>query len=246
MTAIAAIMPEGFVKEALGLANIKSSVKSLFSKEAAAASLSSAVDPFVKLRQQQGVKLASIAQAAFVDELVKIAAEMRDFWPVEAVVDHITPEHEELLKQAGLGDILNRAKGIGSSAVGAIRNLGAGGAARRMQAAGQMHDLQRLTAPTAYKATPSVMAPMQLKDGPTIGKRVAYDPARVSFARDLARERADIEQSAAKAITPAATQDAVQLPTHSFAGQLKEMNPFAGMLGTFRNALQPAPFAAAY
>lgn len=261
---------------------------SLQEKQAAAAFRSfvkiASDDPFMHVFQEYGEKFASIAHASFVDNLVKIAADTGDFWPVESVIEHLTPEHEELLKQAGLTDILRAAKsgiqGAGRSISSAVGNMGAGGAAKRMQAAGKEHEaLKAIMAPSQFRATPAAMAPMALKEGPQLAKRVAYNPAQVQkglVGQELAKDRAAIMASAPSAVPagqprynpldiaharavstpqvappPAARQTApraepVQLPTHGVMGQLKEMNPFAGMANTFRGAMQPAPFAAAY
>lgn len=171
------------------------------------------------------VKMAtSVKMAAFVDELVKIASETGEMQLLEGIIDQLTPAQEEFLKQAGFGDWLGAAKkglqGAGTAiaggaqkAMGAVQNMGAGGAAKRMQAAGAAHDLDKmhfgggqLRAP-APGAAAAAMPQMKASIDPSLARggsrNPGFNPQQVSkglVAQDLQRSAADIKASTPRAV----------------------------------------------
>jgi hypothetical protein len=163
----------------------------------------------------------SIKLAAMVDELVEIACETKEAALVMGFADALTAEHEQMLKEAfGWADVKGAVGAAGSAlkggaqkAVGAVQNMGAGGAARRMAAAGQQHDvLQNMTKPTAFRAAPTAaqaqaaMPAMQRGIDPSAARMGAkYQPQQVAKgleAQDLARSHADIAASTPRPVSP--------------------------------------------
>jgi hypothetical protein len=163
-----------------------------------------------------------IKLAAMVDELVGIACMTKEAMILVDFVDYLTPQHEEMLKEAfGVADIkgalqgagqaiaggarkaVGAVQGAGQSAMNAVKNMGAGGAAMRMQAAGAAHDLDKMhfggnqfgAAPTAMQAQAAMPAMKHTIDPRGARPRPAYNPQQVSqglLQQDLARSRADI------------------------------------------------------
>lgn len=168
----------------------------------------------------------AVKLAAMVDELVGIACMTKEAAILYDFVDYITPEHEQMLKEAfGWQDVKGALSGAGQAlkggaqkAMGAVQsaaqNFGAAGAARRMAAAGQQHDvLQNLTKPSALKAAPTAAAAQAampaMRHG--IDPRVAsqsyqaarYNPSHVQqglVSQDLARSHADIMASSPRPV----------------------------------------------